>query len=52
VKQNISRRDFLKFLGLGTGATALLEGASATPALAGKSRCRACRHDGRQAAHF
>lgn len=34
MKQRISRRDFLKFLGLGTAGTALLEGASAIPALA------------------
>ncbi len=32
--RKLSRRDFLKFLGLGTAGAALLEGASATPALA------------------
>jgi len=34
VKQRISRRDFLKYLGLGTAGTALIGGASAVPALA------------------
>jgi len=34
VKQRISRRDFLKYLGLGTAGTALLEGATAIPAFA------------------
>jgi formate dehydrogenase major subunit len=34
MKQRISRRDFLKYLGLGTAGTALLEGATAIPAFA------------------
>jgi len=34
VKPKISRRDFLKYLGLGTAGTALLQGVSAVPALA------------------
>jgi len=37
VKQKVSRRDFLKFFGLGTAGTALLSGAGAVPALASTS---------------
>lgn len=35
MKQKVSRRDFLKFLGLGTAGSTLLEGVSAKPAEAG-----------------
>jgi len=34
MKKGISRRDFLKYLGVGAAGTALFEGASATPAFA------------------
>ncbi|HAU30844.1 MAG TPA: hypothetical protein DCW46_00845 [Desulfotomaculum sp.] len=34
MKKDISRRDFLKYLGLGTAGTALFEGAAAVPAIA------------------
>ncbi len=37
MKKNISRRDFLKYLGVGAAGTAFLEGASATPAAAGEN---------------
>jgi formate dehydrogenase major subunit len=34
MKKDISRRDFLKYLGIGAAGTALIEGVSATPAAA------------------
>ncbi|HAG11611.1 MAG TPA: formate dehydrogenase-N subunit alpha [Desulfotomaculum sp.] len=34
MKKDLSRRDFLKYLGLGTAGTALFEGAAAVPAIA------------------
>lgn len=37
MKKGISRRDFLKYLGVGATGTALLEGVGATPALAEKN---------------
>ena len=37
MKKGISRRDFFKYLGIGAAGTALLEGVSATPALAGEN---------------
>lgn len=37
MKKGISRRDFLKYLGVGAAGTALLEGAGATPAFAGEN---------------
>ena len=37
MKKDISRRDFLKYLGVGAAGTALFEGAGATPVLAGEN---------------
>lgn len=37
MKKGISRRDFLKYLGVGAAGTALLEGVSATPAVAAEN---------------
>ncbi len=37
MKKGISRRDFLKYLGVGAAGTALLEGAGATSAFAGEN---------------
>ncbi|HAG10937.1 MAG TPA: hypothetical protein DCK76_06055 [Desulfotomaculum sp.] len=34
MKKDLSRRDFLKYLGIGTAGTALFEGAAAVPAIA------------------